>query len=212
MLYFLLWLSCGAVGSPPAQRTFWFFSHIYVRALFPKIGIPHGIQVTIYVICVEFQELSNPYFNFCRVGQYDFFPPKLHSGPFPKKKTIFKSYSRFYCIFKNYTRRALWTYTVCHTNIVRCQSCANQVVKMRRFDPQTSLFRSNTPPTSSDGADHWCNLQLCAWAFQACVGSHVKILPKSRYDRDGAETRWFDLSTWLNRHEEYNFSESLAPT
>jgi len=107
-------------------------------------------------------------------------------------------------------RRALWTYTVCHTKSVRRQNCANQPVKMRRSDPQTSLFRSYTPPTNSDGADHWCNLQLSAWAFRTSVSSNV-IPPKSRCDRDGAESRWFDLERWLNRNEENKFSESFWP-
>ena len=64
MVYFLFRLSCGAVGSPPAKRTFWLFCHIYVHALFPKIGIPHGNQATIHVFCGEFQELLNADFIF----------------------------------------------------------------------------------------------------------------------------------------------------
>jgi len=44
---------------PPAQRTFWLFSHACVRALFPKIDISHGNQSTIHVFCVEFEELSS---------------------------------------------------------------------------------------------------------------------------------------------------------
>ena len=44
---------------PPAQRTFWLFSHACVRALFSKIDISHGNQSTIHVFCVEFEELSS---------------------------------------------------------------------------------------------------------------------------------------------------------
>ena len=35
----------------------------------------------------------------------------------------------------------------------------------RQFVPQTSPYRAYTLPTSSDGADDWCTLQLSAWAF-----------------------------------------------
>jgi len=37
--------------------------------------------------------------------------------------------------------------------------------KKLRFDPQTILNRVHTPPTCSDGADHWYILHLATWVF-----------------------------------------------
>jgi len=65
----------------------------------------------------------------------------------------------------------------------------------RRFDPQTSLNRAYTPPTCSDGADHWRILQLAVWAFRACVGSHTNFPPKFWYARGGPQTRRFGPQT-----------------
>jgi len=58
----------------------------------------------------------------------------------------------------------------------------------RRFDPRTALNRAYTPPTCSDGADHWRILQLAVWAFRAYVGSHANFPPKFRYARGGPQT------------------------
>jgi len=87
----------------------------------------------------------------------------------------------------------------CHTNSGPCQRCSHKPVKMRRFDPQTALNRAYTPPTCSDGADHWCILQLAFWAFRAYVGPQVQFPPKTRCDWWGAEKRRFDPQTALNR-------------
>jgi len=107
------------------------------------------------------------------------FPAKVTFWPCSQKKNGFQILFEILLYFHEPCEKGFWTYTVCHTDSVRCQGCADQPVKMRRFDPhwQTSLFRSYTPPPSSDGAQYWCNLQPSAWAFRACVGSHVKLPP-----------------------------------
>jgi len=43
----------------------------------------------------------------CRVGHYDFFPPKLHPGPFPKKKKRISDFIRDLIVFLRVTREWL---------------------------------------------------------------------------------------------------------
>jgi len=87
---------------------------------------------------------------------------------------------KFYCIFKDFVKRAFWPYTHYYTNSGPRDRCAHKPVKTTRFDPQTPLYGAYTLPTGSECADLWRSLPFTTRAFRAHAGSLFKFPPKTR--------------------------------